>query len=58
MEYKRTTMVRSSAAFNVWNYEGNNKKFVPHQNSSLNKRDDNTVKIKGHNIILNNIGTN
>ena len=45
-------MVWSSAAFNVWNmygiinYEGNNKKFVPNQNSSLNKRDDDTIKIK------------
>ena len=36
-------MVRSSAAFNVWNmellinYEGNNKKIVPDQNSSLKR---------------------
>ena len=33
-------------------YEGNNKKFAPDQNSSLNKRDDDIVKIKGHNIIM------
>ena len=29
--------------YGIINYEGNNKKFVP---------DDNTVKIKGHNIIM------
>ena len=48
---KRTTMVRSSAAFNVWNMElltmkGIIKKFVPDQNSSLNKRDHDSIKIK------------
>ena len=50
-------MVRSSAAFNVPNMEllimkGIIMKFVPDQNSLLNKRDDDTVKIKGHNIIV------
>ena len=38
--------------YGIINYEGNNKKFVPDQNSSLNKRDDDTVKIIGHNIIM------
>ena len=38
-------MVRSSAALLI-NYEGNNKKFVPDQNSSVNKRDDDKIKIK------------
>ena len=32
--------------YGIINYEGNNKKFVPDQNSSLNKRDDDTIKIK------------
>ena len=32
--------------YGIINYEGNNKKFFPDQNSSLNKRDDNTIKIK------------
>ena len=36
----------------IINYEGNNKTFVPDQNSSLNKGDDDTVKINGHNIIM------
>ena len=45
-------MVRSSATYNVGNYcnynnyEGNNKKFVPDQNSLLNKRDDDTIENK------------
>lgn len=41
-------MVWSSAAvkYRVINYEGNSKKFVPDQNSFLNKKDDNTMKIK------------
>ena len=41
-------MVRSSAAakYEIINYEGNNKKFVPDQNSLLNKRNYNTMKIK------------
>ena len=30
----------------IINYEGNNKKFVPDQHSSLNKRDDDTIKTK------------
>ena len=38
--------------YGIINYEGNNKKFFPDQNSSLNKRDDDTVKIKGHNTIM------
>ena len=38
--------------YGIINYEGNNKKFVPDQSSSLNKRDDDTVKIKGNNIIM------
>ena len=32
--------------YGIVNYEGNNEKFVPNQNSSLNKRDENTMKIK------------
>ena len=36
----------------IIDYEGNNKKFVPDQNSLLNKADYDTVKIKGHNIIM------
>ena len=36
----------------IINYERNNKKFVPDQNSSLNKRDDDTNKVKGLNIIM------
>ena len=43
---KQTVMVRSSAKYGIINCEGNNKKFVPDQNSLLNKRDDNTMKIK------------
>ena len=45
---KRTLVVRSSAAakYEIINYEGNNKKFVPDQNSLLNKRNYNTMKIK------------
>ena len=49
-ENKRTAIVQSSAAFNVEdyyyynNYEGNDKKFVPDQYSSLNKRDDDAVE--------------
>ena len=38
--------------YGIINYEGNNKKFVPDQNCSLNKRDDDTVKTKGHNIVM------
>ena len=38
--------------YGIINYEGNNNKFVHDQNSSLNKRDDDTVKINGHNIIM------
>ena len=39
--------------YGIINYEGNDKKFVPDQNSLLNKGDNNdTVKIKGHNIIM------
>ena len=38
--------------YGIINYEGNSKKFVPDQNSSLNKRDDDVGKIKGHNIIM------
>ena len=30
--------------YGIINHEGNNKKFVPDQNNSLNKRDDDTVK--------------
>ena len=32
--------------YGIINYEGNNKKFVPDQNSSLNKRDEYAIKIK------------
>ena len=32
--------------YEIINYEGKNKEFVPDQNSSLNKRDDDTTKIK------------
>ena len=32
--------------YGIINYERNNKKFVPDQNSSLNKRDDDTMKIE------------
>ena len=32
--------------YGIVNYEGNNKKFVPDQNSSLKKRDEYTIKIK------------
>ena len=32
--------------YGIINHEGNNKNFVPNQNSSLNKRDDDTIKIK------------
>ena len=32
--------------YRIINYERNNKKFVPDQNSSLKKRDDDTIKIK------------
>ena len=41
-------MVRSSVAvkYGIINYEGNNKKFFPDQNSLLNKGDDSTMKIK------------
>ena len=41
-------MVWSSEAakYRIINYEGNNKKFVPDQNSFLNNKDDNTMKIK------------
>ena len=38
--------------YGTLNYEGNNRNFFPDQNSSLNKRDDDKVKIKGHNIIM------
>ena len=30
--------------YGIINYERNNKKFVPDQNSSLSKRDDDTIK--------------
>ena len=45
---KRTVVVQSSTAvkYGIINYEGNNKKFVPDQNSLLNKRNYNTMKIK------------
>ena len=44
---KWTIVVRSSEAvkYRIVDYVGNNKKFVPDQNSLLNKRDDNTKKI-------------
>ena len=32
--------------YGIINYEGNNKKLVQDQNNSLNKRDDETIKIK------------
>ena len=32
--------------YGIIDYEGNNKKIVPDQNSSLNKRDDDIIKIK------------
>ena len=32
--------------YGIINYEGSNKKLVPDQNSSLKKRDDDTIKIK------------
>ena len=37
--------------YGIINYERNNKTFVPDQNSSLNKGDDDTVKINGHIIM-------
>ena len=40
--------------YGIINYQRNNKKLVPDQNSSLSKRDDDTVKI----LLWNNIGTN
>ena len=45
---KRTVVVQSSTAvkYGIINYEGNNKKFVPDQNSLLNNRDGDTMKIK------------
>ena len=44
---KRTVVVQSSTAvkYGIINYEENNKKFVPDQNSLLNNRDDDTMKI-------------
>ena len=32
--------------YGIINYEVSNKKLVPDQNSSLKKRDDDTIKIK------------
>ena len=32
--------------YGIINYEGNNKKFFPDQNSLLNKGNDSTMKIK------------
>ena len=32
--------------YGIINYEENNKKFTADQNSSLNKRDDDTIKLK------------
>ena len=45
---KRTVVVQSYTAvkYGIINYEGNNKKFVPDQNSLLNNRDDDTMTIK------------
>ena len=32
--------------YGIIDYEGNNKKLVQDQNNSLNKKDDDTIKIK------------